>query len=92
MTDSDGVFLLLVLQITPASSLWPQLCTPMALAGQPYNCDSTPVQLRLSSQIEPVPAPKVAEVEIAAPVRKKNNKNEIVGISPFVRVSIRRMG
>ena len=47
----------MILQMTPASSLWAQLCWPQPLCGQSARLCSLPVQPKLSSQMTPDPAP-----------------------------------
>ncbi len=47
-------------QMTPASSPWPQLCSPHPLDLQFFSVDSDPLQATLSIQICPDPGPKWA--------------------------------
>ena len=55
--------------LTPASSEWLQSLLPIALAGQSISLDSVPTHWTLSSQIDPVPAPKNAEERPVAPMK-----------------------
>ena len=62
--------------LTPASSLWTQLCAPRALAGQLARRVSVPTQRTLSSQIIPSPSPNRARMMAVFPaVRKKRHVN-----------------
>ena len=65
-------YLLVDWQMTPASSLWTQLCTPKPLSGQSTSRSSVPPQFTLSSQMVPVPWPKAAFVRATAPVDWRN--------------------
>ena len=53
--------------LTPASSLWAQLCVPRGLAGQSNSLASVPAQRTLSRKIVPVPCPNPALVTATAP-------------------------
>ena len=59
-----------LLQSTPASSLWSQLCFPQALFGHWTIEVSVPTQLTSSSQICPVPFPYVALPWAVPPLKK----------------------
>lgn len=48
-------------QVTPASSLWPQLCCPIPPCGHSLRLFSLPLQLRSSNWMGPVPCPKWAD-------------------------------
>lgn len=52
-------------QVTPASSVWSQLCTAQDIWEQLWREASMPVHLRLSSRIVPVPGPKKASPQAA---------------------------
>lgn len=45
----------------------------MVLAGQSISLDSVPTHWTLSSQMEPVPAPKVANEVLLAPIEKSDS-------------------
>ena len=71
------------MHLTPASSECTQLWEPIALAGQSISLDSVPAHWTLSSQMDPVPAPKAANETAVAPTRinkehKINNNNIII--------------
>lgn len=67
-----GAFLLRWSQITPASSLWRQLCVPMSCLMQSAKDLSLPVHFTLSTWIGPLPSPKYAIVlALAGPLETK---------------------
>ena len=59
-----------VLQLTPASSKWAQLCEPIPLLGQSTSLASVPVHCTLSRRMAPVPCPKKANERAIASVEK----------------------
>ena len=54
--------------LTPASSAWIQLCTPIALWPQLISLASEPLHATLSRRIRPVPGPNWANKTAVAPV------------------------
>ena len=61
-------------QRSPASSLWPQLCTLIPLCRQFTSLDSRLLQIRLSRWIGPVPWPKRARWRACAPAEIAQNE------------------
>lgn len=53
--------------LTPASSEWPQLCTPTPLLVQSQSLGSNPVHATLSKRMGPVPWPNPAKLTATAP-------------------------
>lgn len=61
----------LLKHLTPASSEWAQLWTPIRFAGHTSNLSSDPTQFTLSSQMLPVPWPKRACPKAKAPTEHR---------------------
>ena len=86
---------------TPASSECPQLCSPQPLWLQSSMDSSVPSQCTLSSQIGPLPRPKVALVGAPNAVRnpsclqttlalsKSQKSSQMVPHSPLYKISTR---
>ena len=64
----ESLYIRVVLQLTPASSKWRQLCAPIPLLGQSTSLVSDPVHCTLSRRMAPVPWPKAARERACASV------------------------
>lgn len=68
-------------QTTPASCWWPQLLIATLLFTQSNSLDSTPIHLRLSSKMIPVPWPNAALVCSMAPKLENPNCLQVTAAS-----------
>ena len=66
----ESFYIRVVLQLTPASSKWAQLCEPIPLLGQSTSLVSVPVHCTLSRRMAPVPWPKKARETACAPAKQ----------------------
>lgn len=71
-------------QDTPASSLWPQLCSPQELFGHCSIESSFPVQRTSSNMIGPDPSPKYALFHALAMPLDKQKKTGILDYTALV--------
>ena len=62
-------------QMTPASSLWPQLCPPPSVRGHSWSVVSLPVHATSSSKTSPDPSPNWAATAAARASGKPNSRH-----------------